>query len=84
MKTKNTYTNIPVFVETKNNFKQLQLDYAKKGFRKTEDELVNILININKEFNKLIPKYSEKISALTAELEKRELEIEELRKWIHT
>ena len=48
------YKNIPVSREIKNDFKQIQLDLSKKGIRKTEYELVKILLNAYKEYNKLI------------------------------
>ena len=51
--------SIKVSIKTKIKFDKLQFDYRVKGNRKTQDEMIEMLININKEFNKIYPKYTE-------------------------
>lgn len=47
------YKNIAVFEETSLKFEKLQLDLKAKKILKTKDELMNILMNTYKEYQKI-------------------------------
>lgn len=75
-----TKKHIEVEFKTKRKFDKLQADLKFKGIRKNKSELIELLINNYKQSKNIIKNLGEKVQALTSELEKRELEIEELRK----